>query len=56
MGVDGEKWGQCIDIKKDTTVSNVSINAEGDEISCEQLTNILKESIINVRARFRISS
>jgi len=49
MGLDGEKWDQCINIKKGTQVTDVSFRAE--DHSCQQSKHTLKKNVINVRAK-----
>jgi len=51
MGLDGEKWNQCINIRKGTKVLDVSLHAKGTELSCKQLEHKLKKNVINVRAK-----
>ena len=49
MGLDGEKWDQCINIKKGTQVTDVLLRP--DEPACQQLNHTLKKNVINVRAK-----
>jgi len=51
MGLEGEKWDQCINIKKGTTVTDVLLDAEGSKLLCNQTSHKLKRGVINVRAK-----
>jgi len=50
-GLEGEKWNQCINIRKGTVVTDVSLDAEGTSLLCNQINQKLKKNVINVRAR-----